>query len=164
MLRRVLELVVAAALALPMILVPQMAFSQNGQSNGAADVLGLGGITPEGRWEAFNHESRYDVTLCGDDGTQLCAKLVWIQPKKLNNRNKRYLDQYVVDHANRSQPVEWKGDINIYGTFYAGTLRIQSYDKMTITGCLYLILCESYDLFRVRNPDGSRYTMPASNG
>lgn len=147
-------------MALPMLFVPQGGFAEDAQTTPAAapaSDLGLGGITPEGRWEAFNHESRYDVTLCGDDGQHICAKLIWIQPSKLNNRNKQYLDKWVVYEAPRSQPVEWKGTINVYGTDYSGTVRILAYDKLTLTGCLYLILCENYDLFRVRNPDGTRY-------
>ena len=35
-------------------------------------------FSPEGRWEIEFRDSRYEVTLCGDDGTELCGKLVWL--------------------------------------------------------------------------------------
>lgn len=118
------------------------------------DVLGLGGITPVGQWEADNKESRYDVTLCGD-GTQLCAELVWIRPKDINRRNKQYLNTYVVYEAERSRPAEWRGDINVYGTTYSGSVKIINQNKLLLTGCLF-ILCETFELNRRKNPDGSR--------
>ncbi len=118
------------------------------------DVLGLGGITPVGQWEADNKESRYDVTLCGD-GTQLCAELVWIRPRDINRRNKQFLNTYVVYEAVRSRPAEWRGDIMVYGTTYGGSVRIINQNKLLLTGCIF-ILCETFELNRRKNPDGSR--------
>ncbi len=123
-------------------------------SAGENDVLGLGGITPVGVWEADNRESRYKVTLCGD-GTQLCAELVWIRPKDINRRNKQYLNTYVVYEAVRSRPAEWKGNINVYGTTYGGSVKIINQNKLLLTGCIF-ILCETFELNRRKNPDGSR--------
>ncbi len=119
-----------------------------------ADILGLGGITPVGMWEADNKESRYQVTLCGD-GTQLCAELVWIRPRDINRRNKPYINTYVVYEAVRARPAEWKGDINIYGTKYGGSVKIINQNKLLLTGCIF-ILCETFELNRRRNPDGTR--------
>ncbi len=126
-----------------------------------ADILGLGGITPVGVWEADNKESRYQVTLCGD-GTQLCAELVWIRPRDINRRNKPYLNTFVVYEAVRARPAEWKGDINIYGTTYGGSVKIINQNKLLLTGCIF-VLCETFELYRRRNPDGTRVNIPQAD-
>ncbi len=113
-----------------------------------AEVLGLGGITPEGNWEAEDGESRYIVTFCGD-GTQLCAKLIWIKPDKINDRNQQYLNKFVVYQAKRSRPAEWRGDINIYGTIVGGSLRLLGINSVKVTGCAYWVFCQSFLLKRI---------------
>lgn len=147
----------ALPLALSLAFGAHFALAQNSTdtTNTGADALGLGGLTPEGRWESVWKDARYDVTLCGD-GTQLCVKLVWINPRDLNDRNIQYLNEFVVFEGNRFRPAQWKGDINVYGTVYGGTVKLLAYDRVNVTGCIF-ILCESFELYRKRNPDGSRY-------
>ena len=105
-------------------------------------------FTPAGIWEADDHDSRYEVSLCGD-GTQICAKLIWINPAKLNERNVQYMDKYVIYLGNRVRPAEWRGEIDIYGTKVGGSVRVLGQDKLQVTGCAFLILCEGFKLDRI---------------
>ncbi len=136
-------LVVIFAFALSVM--PYASLAQQGSD---ADVIGLGGITPVGNWQAEDGDSRYLVTLCGD-GTQLCAKLVWINPDKINERNQQYIDKYVVYQAWRAKPAEWRGDINIYGTIVGGSVKQLGMDVVKVTGCAFWIFCESFLLERI---------------
>lgn len=108
--------------------------------------VNLGGV-----WQADNGESRYALELCGD-GTQLCAKLTWIQPNKINDRNKQYIDQLVVDHANLVQkdPMTWAGDINVYGNKVSGRVTLVNSDRFTVRGCAFFIFCEETGANRVK--------------
>lgn len=157
----VIKKLMSGLLALVLGLVPISAVA--GEHDIAdPDILGLGGITPVGLWEADNRESRYQVTLCGD-GTQLCAELVWIRPRDINRRNKQFINTYVVYEAVRARPAEWKGDINVYGTVYGGSVRIINQNKLLLTGCIF-ILCETFELYRRENPDGTRFFANADQG
>lgn len=144
---RLIKILVSLALAFTVSLPPMVA---SAQSN---DPLGIG-ITPEGRWRSENGDSRYDVTLCGDDGVSLCGKLVWIRPRDRNERNVQYVDDWVVYEAARAKPAEWRGNLNVYGTEYGGSVKMRSSNELLLTGCVF-ILCESYSFFRTRNPDGT---------
>ncbi len=118
------------------------------QQSANADAAGPGGITPVGNWQAEDGDSRYRVTLCGD-GTQLCAKLVWINPAKINDRNQQYIDKYVIYQAWRSRPSEWRGDIDIYGTVVGGSVKQLGMDAVRVTGCAFWVFCESFLLRRI---------------
>ena len=108
----------------------------------------LAQFDPTGIWEADDHESRYDVTLCGD-GSQICAKLVWIQPDKINDRNIQYLNKYVIYQANRATPGEWRGQIDIYGTKVGGSMKIHDQNTIKVVGCAFYVLCQGFSLDRI---------------
>ncbi len=105
-------------------------------------------FSPAGTWQADDGDSRYDVTLCGD-GTQICAKLIWINPDKVNTRNVQYLNEYVIYQGNRARPAEWRGEINIYGTKVGGSVKILGTNSLKVTGCFLAFFCESYTLQRM---------------
>lgn len=105
-------------------------------------------FTPDGLWQADDGDSRYEVSLCGD-GTQLCAKLVWINPDKVNSRNVQYLDEYVIYRGKRANPAEWRGQINIYGVKIGGSVKILGTNRLKVTGCAFAFFCESYELARL---------------
>jgi len=109
---------------------------------------------PTGIWEASDGESRYDVTLCGD-GTQLCARLIWIRPDVTNDRNRVYIDTYVVEGARRHSDREWRGKINLYGHSVAGSVRHLGNDALQVRGCALLILCERQTLSRISTSSAS---------
>lgn len=97
---------------------------------------------PTGIWEATDGESRYDVTLCGD-GTQLCAKLIWIRPDVTNDRNRQYLGTWVVNQANRVSDTEWQGTISLYGLSVGGSVSKVGDERLRVRGCALFVICEN---------------------
>lgn len=108
----------------------------------------LGGV-----WQADNGESQYALELCGD-GTQLCARLTWIQPDKINDRNKKYVGKLVVDQAKlvNQDPMTWAGNINIYGNVVSGKVTLVNPDRFTVRGCAFFFFCEETGANRVNAP------------
>ena len=125
-----------------------LALVVSGLSAGPALAQDAQGISPVGRWEADDHDSRYEVTLCGD-GTQLCAKLFWINPDKLNERNVRYLDKFVIYQGVHTRPNKWEGQIDIYGTKVDGTVKMLSENLIEVRGCAFFIFCQGFTLERI---------------
>ncbi len=109
-------------------------------------------IDPTGLWQADNGESRYEVSLCGD-GTQLCAKLVWIQPDKINKSNKAYIGTYVVNGAKRASDREWRGNISVYGVSVSGNVQAFSKNRLMVRGCALIIICIREGLTRMAVAD-----------
>ncbi len=145
--KNIAALIIALLLAITP-LASQAQESANADVSANVDVLGLGSITPEGNWQAEDGDSRYEVALCGD-GTQLCVKLTWINPNKINDRNQQFIDKYVVYQAKRTRPAEWRGDINIYGTVVGGRVKLLGSDAVKVTGCAYWLFCQSFMLKRI---------------
>jgi len=116
-------------------------------ANGQSNILLH--FSPAGIWQADDGESRYDVTLCGD-GTQICAKLIWIQPDKINDRNIQYLDRYVIYQGNRARPAEWRGQIDIYGVKVGGSVKIVNQNRLKVTGCAFAFFCQGFELSRIQ--------------
>ncbi len=109
-------------------------------------------MDPTGMWEADDGESRYEVSLCGD-GTQLCAKLVWIQPDKIKKANKVYIDTYVVNKAKKYTNREWRGTISIYGQSVYGNVQAYSKDRLMVKGCALIVICIKKGLTRMQVVD-----------
>ncbi|MCF6344048.1 MAG: DUF2147 domain-containing protein [Devosiaceae bacterium] len=105
-------------------------------------------MNPTGLWQADDGESRYEVSLCGD-GTQLCAKLVWIQPDKIKAANKVYIDTYVVNKIKRATDREWRGNISLYGVTVSGNVQAYSNDKLVVRGCALIVICIKQGLTRM---------------
>lgn len=108
----------------------------------------LAQASPEGMWEIEMRDSRYSVELCGD-GTQLCGTLVWLGNGADTPDNLPYLNTLLIDHAVASGPNEWRGDLHIYGQTAAGTITQVSDDQITLRGCAFLVVCKSYQLYRM---------------
>jgi Uncharacterized protein conserved in bacteria len=118
----------------------------------SAAVLSLAAVlpaaaSPVGMWEIEMRDSRYDVTLCGD-GTQLCAELVWLGNGADNAENLPYLNTLLIDHARQTRPNQWKGELHIYGQRAAGTITQVSADQITLRGCVALVICKTYQMYR----------------
>lgn len=103
--------------------------------------------SPVGIWEIEMRDSRYDVQLCGD-GTQLCAKLIWLGNGADNAENLPYLNTYLIDHARMARPNQWKGDLHIYGQTAAGTITQVSDNQITLKGCVAFVVCKTYQMYR----------------
>jgi uncharacterized protein (DUF2147 family) len=119
----------------------------------SAAVLSLAAVlpaaaSPVGMWEIEMRDSRYDVTLCGD-GTQLCAELVWLGNGADNAENLPYLNSLLIDHAKQTRPNQWKGELHIYGQRAAGTITQVSADQITLRGCVALVICKTYQMYRM---------------
>lgn len=103
--------------------------------------------SPEGLWEIESRDSRYDVTFCGD-GTQLCAELVWLGNGADNATNMPYLNTLLIDRATQTGPGEWKGDLHLFGQTAGGTITEVNADQITLRGCVAMVLCKSYQMYR----------------
>ncbi|ODT68364.1 MAG: hypothetical protein ABS75_20835 [Pelagibacterium sp. SCN 63-23] len=104
--------------------------------------------SPVGKWEIEFGDSRYDVTLCGD-GTQLCAELIWLGNGADNAQNMPYLNTLLIDRATPTQPGEWKGNLHLFGQTADGTITQVGADQITLRGCVAVVLCRSYQLYRM---------------
>jgi uncharacterized protein (DUF2147 family) len=105
------------------------------------------GGTPTGTWQTTTGESRFQVTLCGD-GTQLCAKLVWLRDDARTAENLPYLDTYVLMGAKRVVGNKWRGEADYLGETVKGTLALVDEDTMTLNGCKGLV-CQKFTLTRL---------------
>ncbi|KKB80116.1 hypothetical protein VW35_06670 [Devosia soli] len=103
--------------------------------------------SPAGIWEIEMRDSRYEVTLCGD-GSQLCAKLIWLGNGADNAENLPYLNTMLIDHARQTKPNQWKGDLSIYGQKAGGTITMVGPDQITLKGCVAFIVCRTYQMYR----------------
>ncbi|WP_323014834.1 hypothetical protein [Devosia sp.] len=104
--------------------------------------------SPAGKWEIEFRDSRYDVSLCGD-GTQLCAKLIWLGNGADNKDNLPYLNSYIINGAVQKAPGRWDGTLNLYGHKAAGTITQVAPDQLTIRGCFLVIVCKSFQMYRM---------------
>lgn len=108
----------------------------------------LGGeYSPKGLWESGTGESRYQVDLCGN-GTQLCAKAVWLRQDARTPENLQYLGTYMVNKADHVQPNQWKGTVSFLGHTLGGKITLTDAKTMSIEGCL-LIFCKTFGLVKI---------------
>ncbi|WP_423068891.1 DUF2147 domain-containing protein [Devosia sp. CN2-171] len=103
--------------------------------------------SPAGTWETVSGESRFEVTLCGD-GTQVCAKLVWLRDDARTAENLPYLNSYVLMGAKRALENKWRGSAEYMGEVVKGTLTLVDGDTITINGCKGA-LCQKFELTRI---------------
>jgi uncharacterized protein (DUF2147 family) len=103
--------------------------------------------SPVGIWEIDSGESRYQVETCGD-GTQLCAKLVWLRDDARTAENLAYLDTYVVEGARFNGANAWQGQVNYEGDTFDGRLTMVDADTIRLNGCKG-IFCKSMELERI---------------
>ncbi|MDB5589310.1 MAG: hypothetical protein JWP26_4280 [Devosia sp.] len=103
--------------------------------------------SPVGTWEIEMRDSRYRVELCGD-GTQLCGTLIWLGNGADNAENLPYLNTLLIDHAQATGPNEWKGDLHLFGQSAGGTITQVGDDEIELRGCVALVICKTYRLFR----------------
>jgi uncharacterized protein (DUF2147 family) len=123
----------------------------------AALAAGLGGqaagaqeMTPVGVWEAVNGLSRYTVSYCGEGGDELCAYVSWIHPDVIVKRdNARFLNRTVFDHLKRVGDWRWHGTVNFQGYEVEGSVELLEPNVLRVTGCVFLVLCQTGDLPRV---------------
>jgi len=103
--------------------------------------------SPAGTWQTTTGESRFEVTLCGD-GTEVCAKLVWLRPDARTPDNLAYLNSFVLLGAKRALENKWRGTAEYMGEVVKGTLTLVDADTITINGCKGA-LCQKFELTRI---------------
>lgn len=106
-------------------------------------------FNPIGIWEPSNKESRYEFTMCGDNGDRLCAELIWIQEDKKDERNTRYLNTYMFKNARHTQLNRWEGTVTLEGFSIGGTVTQTSNDTMQLKACALFVFCEDIRLNRI---------------
>lgn len=103
---------------------------------------------PAGVWELDSRDTRFQIEVCGD-GTQLCGTLVWLSDADYNDQYLPYLNQPVATRINSSGPNRWKGAMQLFGRSITGTITQHSEDVMSLKGCAFLVVCKTYQMFRV---------------
>lgn len=106
--------------------------------------------SPAGHWEIEMRDSRYDVAMCGADSTQLCATLVWLGNGADSAENLPYLDTLLIDHALKVREGIWRGKMSIYGQRATGTITQVNDNQFTLQGCVFLVVCKSYQMYRLQ--------------
>ena len=103
--------------------------------------------SPAGTWQTVSGESRFEVTLCGD-GTEVCARLVWLRDDARTADNLSYLNSYVLKGAKRALENKWRGSAEYMGEVVKGMLTLVDGNTMTINGCKGA-LCQKFELTRI---------------
>jgi uncharacterized protein (DUF2147 family) len=113
-----------------------------------ASLVGPSLASPVGKWEIEFKDSRYDVTMCGD-GTQLCAKLIWLGNGADNPQNMPYLNTFLIEGAKQTAPSKWEGTLHLYGNKAQGTISQVGPDQLSLRGCFLLVVCKSFQMYRM---------------
>ncbi len=112
----------------------------------SAPAMGAAAQSPEGDWTTGPKDVRHEFKLCGKDGQDLCAWLTYALDQ--NPRVQRYVGKQVVDQARRIGPGAWKGSLVFAGHRMSGTMTLVKPDEMEIEGCVALIICGKFSMFR----------------
>ncbi|MDV3250201.1 DUF2147 domain-containing protein [Devosia sp. BK] len=104
--------------------------------------------SPNGVWELDSKDTRFKFELCGD-GNQLCGQLVWLSDVDYNEQYKPYLNKPMANRLRPSGSNAWKGNLKLFGFNMSGTITQHSEDHMTLQGCAVLVVCKSYEMYRV---------------
>lgn len=113
-----------------------------------AASAGTAQAAPNGVWELDSRDTRIALELCGD-GTQLCGTLVWLSDVDYNEQYKPFLNAPVAEAISQSGPNRWKGAMQLFGHRIQGTITQQSDTQMTLQGCALLVICKTYQMFKV---------------
>jgi uncharacterized protein (DUF2147 family) len=104
--------------------------------------------SPEGRWELETKDTQFELVLCGD-GTELCGKLAWLSDAEYNDQYLPYLDKPMATKLQPDGPRRWKGRMQLFGHSFQGTISQDTEDQMTLSGCAFLVVCKTYEMYRV---------------
>ncbi len=130
-----------------MTMLAKLAIAVLGLVGAVAPLSAQGAGTPLGLWQSDNGAARYELSLCGD-GTQLCAKLVWLSEGDRTAENLPYLNTYLMQNANRVKANQWKGEAHLFGQSFAGTVTFIAADRIELSGCVLFVVCRTYYLDR----------------
>ncbi len=106
-----------------------------------------GEASPVGTWQTSTGESRYRVSYCGD-GSQLCAKLIWLRSDAKKPENLAQLNKMVVNGAKPAGENKWRGTVTYEGKRVSGSVTLVDNDTMKLSGC-QLIARKSVNFVRI---------------
>jgi len=112
-----------------------------------AGALAESTVSPIGTWEASNRETRYKIDYC-QDGTRLCATLVWVTDAKPMPKTLPYLNKKIAAGFRRARSDTWKGPVSFNGIDASGTLKLLDSDHIRLTACKFVLFCTSIDMTR----------------
>ena len=117
----------------------------------AALALGAAGpalaASPDGVWELETRDTRIQLNVCGD-GQQLCGSLVWLSDADYNERYKPLLNKPMMERVTQTAPNEWRGKMRLFGMSAQGTITQVSEDQLTLKGCVLIVACKTYQMYR----------------
>lgn len=105
------------------------------------DVTGL--WRPDGN-------SDYQMTLCGKDSSALCIKLMALRGKMDTDKNRPYLNTYLVEEAKPSGKGRWKGKLSLFGQTGDATVSLLGANSMNVKVCAYIVVCKEYQFSRAQ--------------
>ncbi len=103
--------------------------------------------SPDGVWELETRDTRIQLNSCGD-GTQLCGALVWLSDADYNERYKPLLNKPMMERVTQVAPGQWRGKMRLFGHSAQGTITQVSDDQLTLQGCVMLVVCKTYQMYR----------------
>lgn len=89
----------------------------------------------------------FRMSLCGDDGTDLCVVMTDLQGESRTEENLAYLNAEVLQ-GKLIAPNQWQGTMLLGGGEAVGTVTQTGPDTVDIQGCRG-ILCDSIEYYRV---------------
>lgn len=110
--------------------------------------VGQAMAAPDGLWELETKDTRFQLQSCGD-GSQLCGQLVWLSDTDYNVQYQPFLNRPVAEGLQQVSQGKWKGAMTLFGQKVAGTVTQRSESQMTLTGCAFLVVCKTYQMYRV---------------
>lgn len=107
----------------------------------AVDVTGM--------WRP-DKNSDYEMSMCGKDNAQLCIKVVALRGNMDSDKNRPYLNTYLIDKAKPSGEGRWKGKLSLFGQTGDATLTLKGANTMNVKACAYIVVCREITLTRVQ--------------
>jgi uncharacterized protein (DUF2147 family) len=102
--------------------------------------------SPVGEWESGPRDQRYEIKLCGSEGKDLCAWLVYTSDPSPKAR--QFLNQLVLDTARNTGPNSWQGSMTLAGYQMSGTIRLVENNVLRINACALFVICGEFNLYR----------------
>jgi uncharacterized protein (DUF2147 family) len=110
-------------------------------------MVGAAQASPDGVWELDTRDTRFSLELCGG-GSQLCGSLIWLSDDDYNQQYLHLLNTPITAGLEPAGPNRWKGSMRLMGQQISGTITQVDEDHMVLKGCVFLIACKSYGMFR----------------
>lgn len=113
----------------------------------AVSAMPAAAAPPEGIWELETRDTRIQLNSCGD-GSQLCGALVWLSDADYNERYKHLLNKPMMERVSEVGSGQWRGKMRLFGHSAQGTITQVSEDQLTLQGCVMLVVCKTYQMYR----------------